>query len=69
MDTIFIDEGFGSLDGQSLEYAIKTLMEINQKGRLVGIISHVDELKRIFSDCRLEVTRNQNGSSAKFFVT
>ena len=68
MDTIFIDEGFGSLDAQSLEHAIKTLMEINQKGRLVGIISHVDELKRLFEDCRLEVTRNSKGSTAKFVI-
>jgi DNA repair protein SbcC/Rad50 len=68
MDTIFIDEGFGSLDTRSLEDAIKTLMEINQKGRLVGIISHVDELKELFSDCRLEVTKTSKGSSARFVV-
>ncbi len=68
MDTIFIDEGFGSLDPQSLDKAIKTLNEINAQGRLVGIISHVEELKTRFNDCRLEVIKTNNGSKAEFFV-
>jgi DNA repair protein SbcC/Rad50 len=68
LDSIFIDEGFGSLDSQTLDSAIKTIMEINQKGRLVGIISHVEELRERFNDCRLEVKKTSNGSVANFYV-
>lgn len=45
LETIFIDEGFGSLDQDSLEHALSCLMELNVSGRIVGIISHVTELK------------------------
>lgn len=45
LETIFIDEGFGSLDQDSLENALSCLMELNVSGRIVGIISHVTELK------------------------
>lgn len=68
MDTIFIDEGFGSLDPDSLDKAIKTLTEINSSGRLVGIISHVEELKTRFEECRLEVMKTGRGSKTKFHV-
>jgi exonuclease SbcC len=43
---IFIDEGFGSLDPESLDLVMKTLIDLRQQGRRVGIISHADELKR-----------------------
>lgn len=46
LDTLFIDEGFGTLDPESLDMAMKALIELQQKGRLVGIISHVDDLKQ-----------------------
>ena len=42
---MFVDEGFGSLDENSLEQAIQTLMQLSDANRLVGIISHVRELK------------------------
>lgn len=45
LDTLFIDEGFGSLDPESLDLAIQTLVDLQQTGRMIGVISHVSELK------------------------
>jgi len=45
LETIFIDEGFGSLDPEALELAFRALVDLQSTGRLVGIISHVPELK------------------------
>ena len=47
LDSIFIDEGFGSLDQETLNTVVSSLNRIQQKGRMIGIISHVDELKRL----------------------
>ena len=45
LDTLFIDEGFGSLDADTLELAMRTLDELRQGGRTVGVISHVEAMK------------------------
>ena len=61
LDSLFIDEGFGTLDGESLEKALSVLDEIRE-GRCIGLVSHVDGLKtRIQS--RLEIHKGINGSS------
>ncbi|MBQ9488053.1 MAG: hypothetical protein IJU91_09700, partial [Selenomonadaceae bacterium] len=65
LDTIFIDEGFGSLDSETLDYAINTLVDLQGDGRLVGIISHVEELKQRVPN-RLEITKSKEGSTAEF---
>jgi len=65
LDTIFIDEGFGSLDQESLDLALSSLLELRKEGRLVGIISHIPELKERI-DVRLEVIPNRQGSIARF---
>ncbi|OHA62756.1 MAG: hypothetical protein A2117_01425 [Candidatus Wildermuthbacteria bacterium GWA2_46_15] len=65
MDTIFIDEGFGSLDPETLDLSMRALEEIRKDGRLVGIISHVQELKTLV-ETRLEITPGKTGSTAKF---
>ena len=67
LDTMLIDEGFGTLDPEMLDFAIKTLLELQQGGRLVGIISHVPELKERI-DARLEVLQTNKGSTAVFRI-
>lgn len=67
LDTIFVDEGFGTLDPESLDFAVKTLVDLQKGGRLVGIISHVPELKERI-DARLEVVPTDRGSSARFRI-
>jgi len=68
LETMFIDEGFGTLDPESLDQSIEALLEIQSSGRLVGIISHVPELKERI-DARLEVTSTQSGSRTKFILS
>ena len=67
LETMFIDEGFGSLDPEALDLAIRTLQDLQQGGRLVGIISHVTELKELIG-ARLQVTPGRRGSTARFVV-
>ncbi len=62
LDMMFIDEGFGSLDEESRKKAIEVLRELSVGNRLIGIISHVTELKEQL-DYKLCVTRNEKGSS------
>lgn len=61
LDTLFVDEGFGSLDDEALDMAIDTLAELRASGRTIGIISHVRELKDRLHD-RIDVIRERNGS-------
>ncbi|MGE5671833.1 MAG: SbcC/MukB-like Walker B domain-containing protein, partial [Fibrobacterota bacterium] len=67
LETIFIDEGFGSLDSEALDLALQTLSNLGQGGRLVGIISHVTELRERI-DTRLEVIAGKSGSSTRFII-
>lgn len=67
LDTMFIDEGFGTLDSQTLDDTIKALLELRKSGRLIGIISHVEELKRRIP-ARLEVTKLRSGGSHAEFI-
>ena len=62
LDSIFIDEGFGSLDGDTLDTAMRALETIRQSGRVVGIISHVAELlQRI--PAMIRVIASESGSA------
>ena len=62
LDTMFVDEGFGSLDEESLQQAIHALSGLADSNRLVGIISHVTELKQRI-DRQIVVTKEKSGGS------
>ena len=62
IDTMFIDEGFGSLDEESLTRAIDTLIDLQKSGRMIGVISHVAELKAAIPAV-LEVFKLKEGYS------
>ncbi|MDH5218048.1 MAG: hypothetical protein OEX19_10150, partial [Gammaproteobacteria bacterium] len=64
LDALFIDEGFGSLDPESLDLAINTLLELRDSGRMVGVISHVEEMKRIIN-LRLDVIADRGVSHTR----
>lgn len=65
IDTMFVDEGFGSLDDEARGEAIRILQELAGNRRLVGIISHVTELKEQI-DCKLMVTKDELGSKVEW---
>lgn len=67
LSTIFIDEGFGTLDDESLDDTVETLLQLQDSGRLVGVISHVAELKERIP-AHLVVTSGKRGSHAHFEV-
>lgn len=67
LDTMFIDEGFGSLDPESLEQVMEVLEDLASGDCLVGIISHVEELRKRI-DQRIEVTAGPRGSSVHVVV-
>ncbi|MBA5760749.1 SMC family ATPase [Vibrio sp. 404] len=64
LDTLFIDEGFGSLDPESLDLAIQTLIDLQQGGRTIGLISHVSELKEQMP-LRIDVQAERTGSQIR----
>lgn len=69
IDTMFIDEGFGTLDPDALNSAMNTLVDLQNTGRLVGIISHVPELEeRIDAKLKVEPNEKGNGSKATFEI-
>ena len=61
LETLFIDEGFGSLDPESLDLALQTLVDLQQSGRTIGLISHVSELKEQMQ-VRLDIESSRTGS-------
>ena len=63
LDTMFVDEGFGSLDESSLQQALQALAGLTESDRLVGIISHVSELKEKI-DRQIVVTKEKSGGSS-----
>ena len=67
LDTLFVDEGFGSLDPESLDQAYRTLTGLTEGNRLVGIISHVAELKEKI-DKQIVVTKEKSGGSQATIV-
>ncbi|MGA1811440.1 SMC family ATPase [Frondihabitans sp. 4ASC-45] len=62
LGTLFVDEGFGTLDPETLDAVMAELGALSAGGRVVGIVSHVDELKQRIAD-RIEVRRRPDGSS------
>lgn len=63
LEAMFIDEGFGSLDSDTLELAVRTLANIAENGRIIGIISHVSEIReRIGADRQIFIRKTSAGS-------
>jgi DNA repair protein SbcC/Rad50 len=67
MESIFIDEGFGTLDSEALDAVLGVLERLPRGDRLVGIISHVEELRRRIP-AQLRVEKGHHGASAHFVV-
>lgn len=68
LDVMFVDEGFGSLDEHSREQAVKVLQELAGGSKLIGIISHVTELKQEIED-QLIVTKDEKGSHVRWQIS
>ncbi|GAA3872357.1 SMC family ATPase [Saccharothrix violaceirubra] len=62
LDTLFIDEGFGTLDAETLDLVMTTLDDLRAGGRVVGLVSHVEELRQRIPT-RLRVTKSRTGST------
>jgi exonuclease SbcC len=67
LDAMFIDEGFGSLDSDVLELAIRTLSEMAGANRIIGIISHVSDLRERI-DKQVQVEKTTSGSKISMVV-
>ncbi|RTR36782.1 SMC family ATPase [Shewanella canadensis] len=67
LDTLFIDEGFGSLDQDSLDLAIRTLMDLQSTGRMIGVISHVSEMKEQIGT-RVDIIKSSMGSETRLVL-
>ena len=67
LDTLFIDEGFGSLDQDSLDLAIRTLMDLQSTGRMIGVISHVSEMKEQIGT-RVDIIKSSVGSETRLVL-
>lgn len=61
LNTLFIDEGFGSLDSESLQFALQVLLQLQENQKMIGIISHVQELKEQI-DAQIVIERNNKDS-------
>lgn len=61
LESVFIDEGFGSLDAESLELAQRCIIDLQQAGRMVGLISHVEEMSS-WTPARIEIKKTPRGS-------
>ena len=68
LDIMFIDEGFGSLDEHSRDQAVRVLQRMAQGSKLIGIISHVTELKQEIED-QLLVVKDEDGSRAGWQIS
>ncbi len=67
LESLFIDEGFGSLDDETLDQVLRTLEDLRAGGRLVGVISHVPELRERLT-ARLSVQKGPRGSTTRLVV-
>ncbi|WP_405605066.1 AAA family ATPase [Polaribacter sp. Asnod1-A03] len=67
IDSLFIDEGFGTLDGNTLETVISTLETLQSQGKMIGIISHVENLKERITT-QIQITKKSNGISSVAIV-
>ena len=65
IETLFVDEGFGSLDDSSLEQVMDALEGLRDGGRVVGLVSHVAEMKQRIG-AQLQITKGRHGSSVRF---
>ena len=68
LDTMFIDEGFGTLDEDTLKTAIDALIKLSNENKLIGIISHVEELKNRI-DKQIVVTKSTDGTSTANIIS
>ena len=67
VDAMFIDEGFGSLDDESIEQALNSILFLGAENKVIGIISHVNELKSRI-DKKIVVNKSNNGSTINLVI-